>query len=254
MDSAPKRAPMTPLDFDPARAPRRLNLGCGCDHRPGFVNVDLHAAHEPDLVADIRNLSFLPARHYDELVAQDVLEHLPRTQTRPVLEHWNRLLRDGGLLRLRVPNVVALADLLKTEEYREPAKQLEVIHFLFGTQAYHGDFHFTSFTDVLVKYYLEQSGFRVREIEVFDYWLYDVLAEKERHVEGAPIFDPGAPRETGDDAEFVRNCYRGILQREPDAGGFETFVEALGRGAASREGVIQAMLDSEEYRVRLRPA
>src|SRR5436853_7490297 len=99
-------APARATDFDARSAPRRLNLGCGWDHRAGYVNVDFHAYHKPDLVADVRKLGFLPAGHYDEIVAQDVLEHLPRRQTLAVLRHWNRLLRKGGTLELRVPNVV----------------------------------------------------------------------------------------------------------------------------------------------------
>ena len=38
-------------EFDPAKFPRRLNLGCGFDVRPGYLNVDLHAWHKPDLLA-----------------------------------------------------------------------------------------------------------------------------------------------------------------------------------------------------------
>ena len=64
--------------FDPAAHPARLNLGCGYDRREGFLNVDLHAFHDPDLVGDVRSLPALPSGRYTEIVAQDVLEHLER--------------------------------------------------------------------------------------------------------------------------------------------------------------------------------
>jgi hypothetical protein len=34
---------------DYSRYPRRLNLGCGGDIKPGYVNVDLHDFGKPDL-------------------------------------------------------------------------------------------------------------------------------------------------------------------------------------------------------------
>ena len=55
-----------------SQLPRRLNLGCGFDHRDGYLNVDIKPEHEPDLLADIRDLSELPAGHFDEIVAIDV--------------------------------------------------------------------------------------------------------------------------------------------------------------------------------------
>jgi predicted SAM-dependent methyltransferase len=53
----------------------KLNLGCGFDHRAGYLNVDMHPFTNPDLVADVLDLSMLPAATYDEIIAQDVLEH-----------------------------------------------------------------------------------------------------------------------------------------------------------------------------------
>lgn len=238
-----------PPDFDPATAPRRLNLGCGWDHRPGYVNVDLHAYHKPDLVADVRKLGFLPASHYEEIVAQDVLEHLPRRQTLPVLRHWNRLLALGGMLRLRVPNLVALAELLKNPEYRDPEKQKEVVHFLFGTQAYTGDYHLTTFTDVLVEHYLSAAGFALRRLEPHDYWLYDADGEKVRHVEGPAVHDFDELRKIEDPREFLFACYRTMLSREPDPVGLEAFLGALRRGS-SRDDILRTFLASPEMAAR----
>jgi hypothetical protein len=34
----------------------RLNLGCGYDVRPGWLNIDLYQRHGPDVVAVVRRL------------------------------------------------------------------------------------------------------------------------------------------------------------------------------------------------------
>ena len=46
----------------PPRTRTRVNLGCGYDKRPGYLNVDLHGFHDPDLVGDVRSLPELPTR------------------------------------------------------------------------------------------------------------------------------------------------------------------------------------------------
>lgn len=94
------------------RLPKKLNLGCGFDKREGYLNIDLHQMHKPDIVADVLHLHHLPTAHYTEIVAQDLLEHLPRTATKRALLHWASLLQMGGTLHLRVPNILGVAQLL----------------------------------------------------------------------------------------------------------------------------------------------
>lgn len=236
--------------FDPAAWPKKLNLGCGFDRREGFLNVDMYALHNPDLVADIRKLGMLPARYYDEILAQDVLEHLPRMQTRQILAHWNRLLRIGGTIVIRVPSVLGIAKLLARSDYAHPDRQEELMQCLFGTQAYTGDFHLTSFTEILLKHYLEGAGFKLRRVEILHEWLFDVTAEKVVHIDGPPVLDYRELLEYRDDGEFVHNTYRQILEREPDPGGLDYFLMGLRTGTLSRANVIELVLASPEYKLK----
>ena len=237
----------TPETFDPAKFPQRLNLGCGWDRREGYLNVDMHGWHEPDLLADVRKLGFLPAKHYDEIIAQDVLEHLPRTDTLRTLAHWNRPLRMGGRLVIRVPSVLGVARLLERPENQGVAKQEELMQCLFGTQAYTGDFHFTSFTPALLEGYLTAAGFRIAALDVRDEWLFDVTAEKVRHIEAPPVRDFKELLDVRGDDEFVRLCYREILRRDPDPDGASYYLGGLRGGGMTRQTVIDMMLASAEY-------
>jgi len=166
--------------FDPSAHPRRLNLGSGFDYREGFLNVDLNAFHKPDLVADVRRLDQLPSGFYDEVVAEDVLEHLGRTETLTTLSEWSRLLRIGGTLRLRVPDLVGLLNLISDRQRQSVEEQERLVRCLFGTQNYTGDYHHTGFTEVLLRHYLEQTGFSQLAIRHRDGWLFDVEATKLR--------------------------------------------------------------------------
>ena len=164
--------------FDPSRYPDKLNLGCGWDLREGYLNVDLHDFHGPDLVADVTRLEMLPSDAYAEIIAQDVLEHLPRQSTVEVLQEWSRLLRVGGQLHLRVPSVIDLAELMKLPENQTIAQQELFVQCLFGTQAYTEDFHYTTFTKPLLLHYLGEAGLEAVTWGMRDGWLFEVDARK----------------------------------------------------------------------------
>ena len=164
--------------------PDRLNLGCGYDRRDGYTNVDLGDFHEPDLVADIRELRMLPSGHYREILAYDCLEHLPRTDTDRALTEWFRLLAPGGVIRLQVPNFAGIARQMAAAA--TVAEQKAVILQLFGTQAYTGDFHQTTFTDLTLLDHLGGVGFADACLEDRDGWLFEAEACK-------PV-DPAVPR------------------------------------------------------------
>jgi len=165
-------------DFDYLNYPTKINVGCGFDIREGYLNVDFQPFHNPDLVADIRNLNMLPSDYYDEIIAQDCLEHLKRTETQDVLLEWSRLLKPGGILILRIPNILGLLKLFTWDEYKNIEKQQTLIQCIFGTQAYNGDYHYTCFTELLIRYYLENAGLTVTSMIPKDEWLLDITATK----------------------------------------------------------------------------
>jgi len=164
--------------FDPSKYPDKLNLGCGWDIREGYLNVDLHDFHKPDLVADVTKLDMLPSGGYSEIIAQDVLEHLPRQSTVEVLREWSRLLRLGGKLELRVPSVIDLAELMKLPENQTISQQELFVQCLFGTQAYTEDCHYTTFTEPLLRHYLAEANMEAETWGMRDGWLFEVGARK----------------------------------------------------------------------------
>lgn len=158
--------------------PNRLNLGCGFDYREGYLNVDMYDRHNPDLAADVTSLEMLPSSYYQEIIAQDVLEHIRRDQTDAVLQEWHRLLLPRGKLFLRVPNILGIAELFHHPDYQNFDKQKEIVQCLFGTQAYTGDYHLTAFTPHILAHYLDSNGFVCVSMEPKDIWLLEVWATK----------------------------------------------------------------------------
>ena len=245
--------------FDPDAHPTRVNLGCGYDKRPGFLNVDLQDFHAPDLVGDVRTLPELPTGRYTEVVAQDVLEHLERADAPAALAEWRRISADGGKLALRVPDLPSLLRWLQRED--DVGHHRKVIHHMFGTQAYSGDFHLNGFTDLLLCDELFRAGFGAVEMELRDEWLWDVEATAGARPYGlawGPGFYPLEPdglRWAGAEAELVvcSGADRAVdvvvaldLSRHPDA---RTQLSIEGPGTAET-----VALEEEPVHLELRVA
>jgi hypothetical protein len=55
----------------------RLNLGSNNDLRSDYINVDIEDIPDLDVRANVLNMPFLPIAKAEEILAYDLLEHLP---------------------------------------------------------------------------------------------------------------------------------------------------------------------------------
>jgi SAM-dependent methyltransferase len=84
----------------------KLNLGCGYNKLPGYINVDQDPLCEPDIVADLEDVLPFEDDSVDEIVMSHVLEHLGQS-TKSYLNIWKelyRVLRDKGVIKITVPH------------------------------------------------------------------------------------------------------------------------------------------------------
>ena len=101
--------------LEQAAIPRRLNLGSGKDWRADYFNVDIDPYWQPDAVLDFdRPLPIgkplqterfgtvvLANNYFDEIIANDALEHIPHLMT--AMTSCLNLLKVGGQFHIRVP-------------------------------------------------------------------------------------------------------------------------------------------------------
>lgn len=90
----------------------RLNLGCGQNVLDGYENIDLYVALPGILRLDVRCLPHQDGS-VDEILAKDILEHLPRLEWKGALADWVRVLKPGGTITIVSPEMVLLADELR---------------------------------------------------------------------------------------------------------------------------------------------
>jgi len=228
-------------DFSYNDFPDKLNLGCGHDKSENYLNVDLNASHEPDLLCDVTDLGVLPDSHYSYILANDILEHIPRNKCLYTLKEWNRVLQPGGILEVQVPNIVGLLKLFTDPLRQNITAQEELSRCLYGSQNYNGDYHYNGFTDITIEHNLQQSGFKIKQKDIRDEWLFVIQAEKISHMKRDPLIFIDDP------AEFVEQAYQYLLGREADEGGKNFYLEQLARGGLKEE-IISSLMASDEYR------
>lgn len=167
----------------------KINLGCGPDIKPGYVNVDFR------VVAGVTSmdLSQLPWKFddecADEILMLDFLEHFPYGKTEQMLGEVWRVLKPGAFVDIQVPDFDHCATaILHEEDFQYQCNQCgqwmsgskdcvkcgqkysdiqdAAIHRLYGGQDYEGNWHYTTFTEEVLCRLLEKNGFeRIQELE-----------------------------------------------------------------------------------------
>lgn len=85
--------------------PIKVNLGCGKDIRREWINVDIVEKFKPDVVHDLHDPLPFTDNYADYILAQDILEHFTREDLYNLLSEITRVLKVGGTLEIRVPNI-----------------------------------------------------------------------------------------------------------------------------------------------------
>jgi len=88
-----------------ATAVRRLNWGCGTHPEPGWINSDIKDGPGIDLSGDILDGLPLADESIEYVVSIHALPELPLSAQVPALEELRRVLVDGGVLRLALPDL-----------------------------------------------------------------------------------------------------------------------------------------------------
>jgi hypothetical protein len=90
---------------------RKLNLGGGNRNLEGFVNIDFvsHQQVEKEIIADIRNLDFVPSESILHIHSNHVIEHLSEEDLPHHLADCYRMLMAEGLLTIRCPNALGVS-------------------------------------------------------------------------------------------------------------------------------------------------
>lgn len=222
----------------------KMNYGCGYDKRAGYLNVDAYAGCEPDFLIQPGDFSSLPKRHFAEIFARDVLEHIPRPQTLRTLLEFASMTRRAGRLIVQTTSILHVAE--KMRENHSFADHYGWSVCLFGNQVHEGDFHHTGFTDTSLTVHLAAAGFSVRSKELVEGWMFKFDCEKTS--EWDQLLDQPS---LSNDA-FLARAYEEQFGRPIDDTGIAHFGMRLAQGASRRDVLIELTSAPERLYVTAR--
>lgn len=134
-----------------------VHVGCGEKNAPGFINVDARPLAHVHVVTDnITSLANFRTGTVDLVYMCHVLEHIKNDDLKSVLSEMRRVLKDGGVLRISVPDFDKLI-----EVYNAAGKDIESIRRqLMGGQDHQYNVHYCVFNHRRLSELLKEVGFR----------------------------------------------------------------------------------------------
>ncbi len=141
----------------------KLNLGCGTDKRVGYINIDANAKVKPDLVHDLTKRLPFQNSSVDEIIIQDVLEHLTKEDGEKLILECSRVLTNKGKIKIRIPDIFSIIKKFKGQDDL-------IMLYVYGDTSLKNnwDSHKFGYTKNLIKEILSQAKIKVRSIEKID--------------------------------------------------------------------------------------
>lgn len=146
-----------------------LNVGCGertyKEYPEGHMCINYDARDIPnhtDVVGDVKDLSFFSDDYFDYILASDIIEHFPIANIPTILKEWRRVLKSGGIIEFRLPDLAAIC-----KAYVNNMQDAKLTSWLlYGGQDYPGNFHFVGFDRQFLNSVVTPLGFE--EVEYKD--------------------------------------------------------------------------------------
>ena len=141
---------------------KTLNVGAGgCIYKfyptDDFecINFDERTVNGIDVIGDVRCLNMFEDEEFDYILASDIIEHFKISETINILTEWKRVLKVGGVIEFRMPNLREIC-----RKYVDGVHNTKLTSWLiFGGQDYPGNFHFVGFDREWFRSIIEPLGF-----------------------------------------------------------------------------------------------
>jgi predicted SAM-dependent methyltransferase len=104
-----------------SHAVRKLHLGSGGMHLPGWLNTDRLPPYPSIVLLDLREPFPLPSGAFDYVFGEHVLHYLDFDEGVACLRECRRVLRPGGRIRIALPDLAQIASL--ATEHKTPEQQ-----------------------------------------------------------------------------------------------------------------------------------
>lgn len=100
----------------------KVNFGCGSDYKKGWLNLDVN--NIADYWVDVRNPINIQDNSVDFIYSSHMVEHLEHNELIFHLKECHRILKQGGILRLGIPDFPSVIKNYNDNVYLEKHKDI----------------------------------------------------------------------------------------------------------------------------------
>jgi predicted SAM-dependent methyltransferase len=118
---------------------KMLNIGCGANMLPGWLNTDFSPGDSRAVFLDATQRFPLKDESFDYVFSEHMIEHVPYDHALAMLGECHRVLRKGGRIRVATPDLRRIVGLFA--EAKSDAEQ-EYIHWFIDKFAHAEEFRF----------------------------------------------------------------------------------------------------------------
>jgi predicted SAM-dependent methyltransferase len=134
----------------------KLNLGCGSRVLQGYLNIDSSSNTPGVISAFVTDLSFLPDKSCDEVIAYYLLEHLTYEQAVSMMYQVSLKLVPGGIFKILVPDFTEIARYaINNNNNIDAMNLLSMEVYINGEESGHKSI----WNESILTYYLYREGF-----------------------------------------------------------------------------------------------
>lgn len=141
----------------------KLNVGSGKDYREGYINLEKNHRFKADLYMDMMDYApdYPEFDGFDEILAQDVIDHVTYVQVQELLKRFYNWLKVNGLLNIHLPNFTNISKWAAEGDH-------EAMTWIYGSDGdrayYDTNFIKWGYTEKSIRELLEKTGFIVINI------------------------------------------------------------------------------------------
>ena len=143
----------------------RLHLGCGENHKDGYINIDfpmenrpLHIKKSADYFSDILKLCF-PEGMISAIESHHMFEHFSRPVSIALLCAWHHWLENGGELVIETPDFAR--GIKRYSKEKSFTKKQIIIRHLFGSQEAPWALHYDGWSEDKFQFIFNTLGFNI---------------------------------------------------------------------------------------------
>lgn len=134
----------------------KLNVACGSNKIPGYINIDAEESNKPDQVIDILKVFPYNTDSVDEILFFHAIEHIPEKNHVQILQQFHRALKPNGYLYISYPEFTKVATNY-INNYRGMRDFWK--NTIYGLQRYPGDAHVALMDTKYFIQTLQECGF-----------------------------------------------------------------------------------------------